>query len=127
MPENFGRYFFNAMIGGIIGRFIEVVRHEWEVAKLELKHKGVELAKGAAMLAVASILGYFMLLVLLAAAVLGLAEVFEPWLAALIVAGAILFWVLILGLWGAYKVKKNKDLKPERAITNIKEALPFVD
>ena len=127
MPDNFGRYFVNAIVGGVLGRFVDVVRHEWELAKIELKHKGVELAKGTAMLVAASILGFFLVMVLIAAAILGLSTVFEPWLAALIVAGGILFWVIVLGWWGAHKVKKNKDLTPERAIANVKDALPFVN
>ena len=127
MPDNFGRFFVNAIVGGVLGRFVNVVRHEWELAKLELKHKGVELAKGGAMLAVAAMLGFFLILVLIAAAILGLSTVFAPWLAALIVAGGILFWVIVLGWWGSYKVKKNKDLTPERAVANIKDALPFVN
>jgi hypothetical protein len=60
---------------------------------------------------------------LLTAAVMGLSLIMDPWLAALIVAATILVWVIILGAWGSYKIRKNKDLVPNRSVANVKKAM----
>ncbi|MFN3866935.1 MAG: phage holin family protein, partial [Demequina sp.] len=108
--KNFGKMFINAVLGAVAGKWIATIKAEVEVAKLEMKIKGRELAKGAAFIAIAGVLGFFMLLVLVAAAVLAFALILETWAAALVVAGILLVIILIFGLAGASKIKKNKDL-----------------
>lgn len=124
MPSgSFGKTLINAVMGAIAGQWIATIKTEVEIAKIELKYKSRELGKGAAMLAIAGVLGFFMLGVLVAAGVLGLAVVFEPWLAALIAAGGLLFFVLIFALVGVSKLKKNKDLVPTASIERIRKKL----
>jgi uncharacterized membrane protein YqjE len=123
--SNFGKMFVNTIVTAVAGRWISEIKTEVEIAKIELKVKGKELGKGAAMLLIAAVFAFFLVLVLLAAAIAGLSEGMPVWAASLIVAGVLLLWVLFLGIWGAYKVNKNKDLKPERAINNIKNSMPF--
>ena len=95
---------------------------EFAIAKVEMQVKLRELRAGAVMLVVASVLGFFTVGILLAAAVLGLSTVMPAWAAALVVAGALLVWVLLFGIWGAVKVNKNKDLVPHRAIAAVTAA-----
>ena len=120
--SNYGKMFVNAVIGAIAGRWIATIKSEVEVVKIELKYKSQRLGVGAALVAVAAVLGFFMLLVLVAAAVLGFAEVLEPWAAALVVAGIILVLVLIFALIGMKLIKKNKDLFPSASIERVKDA-----
>ena len=115
---------FNAVFASIAGPFIARVRTEYAIAKVEMQVKLRELRAGAVMLVVASVLGFFMVGILLAAAVLGLSTVMPAWAAALVVAGALLVWVLLFGIWGAVKVNKNKDLVPHRAIAAVTNSLP---
>lgn len=124
MPDsNFGKMFVNAILGAIAGKWIATIKTEVEVAKVEIKYKSRELGKGAAFLAIAGALGFFMLLVLIAAAVLAFALILEPWAAALVVAGILLVIIVIFGAAGASKIKKNKDLMPTASIERIKKQL----
>ncbi len=127
MPDNFGRYFVNAIVAGLIGRISGVVKTEVARAKQEIAEKLKGIGIGVGLMVAASFFGFFALGVLVAAAVLGLAEVWPAWLAALTVGGALLLILLILVGIGASLIKKNKDLKPQQAIDNIKAALPGVD
>jgi hypothetical protein len=112
------------VVATVAGPLISRIQTEYAIAKVEMKVKFRELRAGAIMLAVAATLGFFMLGVLLAAAVMGLATIMPAWAAALIVAAFLLLWVLLFGIWGAVKVKSNSDLVPRRAIENIKDSLP---
>lgn len=125
MSDNIGKTLVNSVVAAFFGNWINTIKSEVEIAKIELTHKVKEIGKGAGMLAAAAALSFFMTMVLLAAAVAGLSVVWPVWLAALAVAGAILLIVLILALAGSRKIKKNKDFKPERAINNIKRSMPF--
>ncbi len=127
MPDNFGRYFVNAIVAGLIGRITGVVKTEVARAKEEIAQKLKGIGIGVGLMVAASFFGFFALGVLVAAAVLGLAEVWPAWLAALTVGGALLLILLILVGIGSSLIKRNKDLKPQQAIDNIKAALPGVD
>jgi len=115
---------FNALFASVAGSLVARLRTEFALAKAELQLKLRNLASGAAFLVVAAVFSFFMVGVLLAAAVIGLANVMPAWAAALVVAGGLLLFVLIFGLIGASKVKKNKDLVPHRAIDAVKGAMP---
>ncbi len=127
MPDNFGRYFVNAIVAGLVGRVIGVVKTELERAKQETGEKLKAIGIGIGLLIGAAAIGFFLLGVLITAAILGLATVWPAWLAALTVAGAMLLIILILAGIGAGMIKRNKDLKPQQSIDNIKAALPLVD
>lgn len=111
------------VVSALMGTLIATVRTEYQIAKVQTQVKLRELGKGLAMLVIAGVFAFFVVMLLLAAAVLGLSLIMEPWLATLIVAGAILVWVILLGVWGSYKIKKNKNLVPHRSVENIREAL----
>jgi hypothetical protein len=72
---------------------------------------------------VAALLAFFALATLIAAAVLGLATVFSPWLSALIVAGALLVIVAILVLVGVSSIKKGIPPVPEESVDSLKKAV----
>ncbi len=127
MPDNFGRYFVNAIVAGVIGRFVGVVKTEIARAKEETAAKLKGIGAGLGLLAAAGAMGFFLLGVLITAAILGLATVWPAWLAALVVAGAMLLILLILVGIGVSLIKKNKDLTPQQSIDNIKAAIPLVD
>lgn len=122
MASSYGKMIVNAILGAIAGQWIATIRSEVEVVKVELKFRSRRLGVGAALVAVAAALGFFMLMVLIAAAVLGFSNVMEPWGAALLVAGIILVFVLIFGLIGMNLIKKNKDLFPSASIERIKDS-----
>lgn len=127
MPDNFGRYFVNAIVAGLIGRIVGVIKTEIERAKVETARKLKGIGAGVGVLAAAGAIGFFLIGVLITAAILGLATVWPAWLAALTVAGAMLIIIGILVAVGTSLINKNKDLTPQQSIDNIKAALPLVD
>jgi len=118
--SGFGRSITNAVVAGLLGGAMGVLKTEVENAKNEIEAKLKGLGTGVILLGVAASIGFFALGVLVAAGIIALTLVWPAWLAALVVAGGLLLFVLIFALAGAGKIKKNKDLVPDQAIKNIK-------
>jgi cytochrome c biogenesis protein CcdA len=99
---------------------IELVKEELEHLKDELvgklKHAGI----GIGLFVGAAVFGFFMIMVFLAAAVLGFATFLPGWLAALIVGGILLVIVLILVLVGVAQLKKGVPPTPTETIDSVK-------
>ena len=99
---------------------IALVKEELERLKIELvgklKHAGI----GIGLLVGAALFGFFLLAVLITAAVLGFATIVAPWLAALIVAGILLVIVLILVLVGISQLKRGAPV-PNETIDSVKK------
>ena len=97
------------------------VKNEIEQLKAELiakiKHAGI----GVGLFAAAGFMAFFLLAVLIAAAVLGLATALPGWLAALIVAGILLVIVVILVLVGLRQVKQGVPPAPTETIKSVKK------
>ena len=97
------------------------VKNEIEQLKAELiakvKHAGI----GVGLFAAAGFMAFFLLAVLIAAAILGLATMLPGWLAALIVAGILLVTVMILVLTGLRQVKQGVPPAPTETIKSVKK------
>lgn len=98
-----------------------LVREELALGRLELAEKGKRAGAGAGMFGAAGLLGWFGVAVLIATAVLGLAEAVAAWLAALIVAVVLLLIAGVLGLLGRSQFRKAVPPKPEATIASIQE------
>jgi amino acid transporter len=109
------------LLGELPGLLTSLVKDEIEGLKREITSRLAKLGVGAALFVVAALLGFFALAVLITAAVLGLATVFAPWLAALIVAGVLLVIVAILALVGVKSVKKGIPPVPEGSVDSLKK------
>ena len=109
------------LLGELPGLLVTLVKDEIEGLKREITSRLSKLGVGAALFVVAALLGFFALAVLIAAAVLGLATVFEPWAAALIVAGVLLIIVAILVLVGVRSIKKGIPPVPENSVDSLKK------
>ena len=109
-----------ALIADLPHLVIELVKEEVAHLKDELvaklKHAGI----GIGLLVGAGIFAFFMIMVFLAAAVLGFATFLPGWLAALIVAGILLVIVLILVLIGVAQLKKGVPPTPTETIDSVK-------
>lgn len=97
-----------------------LVQQEVRLAQLELTAKAKRAGVGAGALGAATVLGYFAVLVLLAAAVLGLDTAFSPWLSALIVAGGLLLLAAVLALVGKALLSRAMPPAPKAAIESTK-------
>lgn len=109
------------LIADIPTLLMDLVRGEIESLKQEmigkLKHAGV----GIGLLVGAATFVFFAVLVLIAAAVLGLATVLPAWASALIIGGGVLLIAVILALIGIANLKKGVPPAPTKTIESVKK------
>jgi hypothetical protein len=105
---------------------VQLLKDEIENLKRELTARLAKLGVGIGLFVFAALLAFFLLAVLIAAAVLGLATVFPAWLAALLVAAGLLIIIIVLVLIGLASVKKAMPLIPEDAVTSVKRDINVV-
>lgn len=97
----------------------ELVRKEIQLGQLEIKDKGRRAGKGVGLLGGAGLVAFYGGAVLVAAAVLGLAEAVEPWLSALIVGAVLLVIAAIVGLVGKKTTTDALPPKPEQTMASV--------
>lgn len=115
-----------SLVTSLPGLLAELVRSELEQLKNELirklKHAGI----GIGLLVGAAVFAFFALGVLVAAAVLGIAVALPGWLAALIVAVALLIVTGILVGIGVAQLKRGVPPTPTRTIRSVKRDVDAV-
>lgn len=111
-----------ALIRDLMHELSSLVKNETELAKAEVSEKVSQVGAGVASLAVAAALLIVGLVVLMEAAVYGVAQILPqqiaPWLAPLIVGGI----VAIIGLALLMKGRSNlqpKNLTPDRTVESM--------
>lgn len=110
-----------SLIGDVPRLIVDLFRQEVERLKEELITKAKNAGIGIGLLAAAGAFAFFLLGVLVTAAILGLATVFPPWLAALIVAGGLLIVTVVLALVGISSVRRSMPPAPTETIESIKD------
>ena len=97
-----------------------LVRKELQLAQLELQEKGKRAGIGAGLFGGAGVIALYGVGVFIAAAVMGLGTLIEPWLAAVIV-GVVMFAAAgIASLVGKKQVEQAVPPAPEQAIQSTK-------
>jgi MFS family permease len=110
----------DTLVAALAGRVISVLKTEVENAKEEFQEKLRGLLIGIVVLLVAIGFLCFGVTALLISAIAALSTIWPLWQAALVVGGGAVVVAGILAWIGGFKVNKNKNLKPERAIANIR-------
>jgi hypothetical protein len=103
-----------------------LVRAEVSVIRAELEEKVRRLAVGAALVAVAGVLGLVALGAATATAIIALANVLATWLAALIVTAAFAFVAGIALLVGLRILRRGVPPAPTESVDAIKEDVSWV-
>ncbi len=115
-----------ALIADLPRLVIGQVKNEIEQFKSELvaklKHAGI----GAGLFVGAGFVAFFLLAVLITAAILAIATIVPGWLAALIVAAILLVFVVILVLAGLRQVKQGVPPAPTETIKSVKKDLKAI-
>jgi hypothetical protein len=109
-----------ALLAGLADETGALIRQEAALAKAELSEKLGRVGQGGAAVAIGGVLAFSGWLVLLAAAVLGLATVLAPWLSALIIGCA----VVLIGAGVLYFGKTRLDarsLVPQRTLNSLRK------
>lgn len=129
-PEQQGAALHNQRdVGAIVAHVWEnaekLVRQELELGLAELDRRVDKLKVGLTTAAIGGAVLYAGILVLLAAAVLGLSNVMAPWLAALIVGGIVTAVGATLGQRGSHKAAESAkpDEHLDRTVRAMKEAI----
>jgi membrane protein len=115
-----------ALVHQLTTQVPELIRSEIRLAQAEVAEKGKAAGVGIGMFSVAGLLAFFGLAALVTTAILGLANVVDAWLAALIVALVLLAIAAIVGLLGKSKVASAGPPKPELAMEGLKEDIATV-
>lgn len=103
------------------GLVVALLKAELAQLKAELIRKAISAGIGIGMFVVAAVLLFFMLGVLVAAAVLGIAVALPGWAAALIVAGGLLILAAIFALIGVMVFKRGMPPAPTETIESVKQ------
>jgi hypothetical protein len=115
-----------SLIADVPTLIVTLLKDELENLKRELTKRLASLGIGIGLFVFAGLLAFFLLAVLIAAAVLGLATVFPAWLAALLTAAGLLIIIIVLVLIGVASVKKGIPPVPQEAIDSLKKDVNVV-
>lgn len=113
------------LIASLSQQLTTLVKGEVELAKAQVAEKGRSMGLGIGLFVGAGLFGFFAFAVLVATAVLGLANVLPAWLAALIVGVALLLLAGLLAFVGKKALDKAKEVKPE-PVANLKQDIEIV-
>jgi putative superfamily III holin-X len=115
----------DASIGQLTSQLTEqlsrLVRDELALAQLEAKQRAKRFGLGLGMFGVGGIFLFFGACAAIAAAILALAIVVPGWLAALIVAGALMVLAGIVALTGKKSFDRGSPPMPTEAIRSVRE------
>lgn len=103
-----------------------LVRQEMALATAEMKQKGSRIGTGVGVSGAGGLLALYGLAAVLTAAVLGLATVLDPWLAALIVGVVLLALAGVLTVVGIGQVRSGTPPVPEQAAQSTKRDIETV-
>jgi hypothetical protein len=103
-----------------------LIRQEMRLAQAELAEKGRHAGKGAGMFGGAGLVALYGVGALIAAAILGLATVLEPWIAAAAIGAGLLVVAGILALTGKKELEEAGPPKPEQAIDSVQRDIETV-
>ncbi|HEX7589495.1 MAG TPA: phage holin family protein [Demequinaceae bacterium] len=123
----FSSFSVSSIVSAILSQVGGVVRRELEIAKREFVGKVKALFAGGVLVAIGMSLSMSALILFIIAGVSALTLIWPLWLSALVGGGSLLVIALIFLAIGASKIKKNMDLRPERAISALKRFSHEID
>jgi Putative Actinobacterial Holin-X, holin superfamily III len=103
-----------------------LVQREAQLARLELKDKGIRLGVATGMIAGAALVALFAFGTLIAAAVLGVALALPAWAAALIVGTLLVLVAVVLFLVGRARMRALGSLAPTETIETVREDVAWM-
>jgi tetrahydromethanopterin S-methyltransferase subunit C len=114
------------LVGDVPRLVKQLVRGELSLLKAEMLGKAKAFGLAAGLLIGALVILLYAIGVFLTAAVMGLATVMPAWLAAIVIAVAMLVVAGILGLLGWRRLKKGLPITPKRTIDSVKNDINAV-
>ena len=109
-----------ALVHDLSQQIPELIRSELRLAQAEVAEKGKRAGLGIGMFGASGLLAFFGVAAILTAAILALDLVMPTWLAALLVALALLAAAGVVALLGKNQVTQATPAMPERAVEGVK-------
>jgi hypothetical protein len=103
-----------------------LIRQEMRLAQAELAEKAGHAGRGAGMFGGAGLVALYGVGGLVAAAILGLATVIEPWIAAAAIGAVLLLIAGVLALTGKKELEEAGPPKPEQALDSVQRDIETV-
>ena len=103
-----------------------LIRQEMRLAQAELSEKGRHAGKGDGMFGGAGLVALYGVGTLIAAAILGLATVIEPWIAAAAVGVGLLLISGVVALAGKKELNEAGPPKPEQTLDSVHQDVETV-
>lgn len=97
-----------------------LIRQELQLAQTELQEKGKRVGIGAGMFGGAGLVALYGVGALVAAAIIGIGTLVDPWIAAVVVGVVLLAVAGILALVGRRQVERGTPPLPQQAIESAK-------
>lgn len=117
-------------IGDLVRQLTEqsstLIRQELRLATAELQEKGKHAGVGAGMFGGAGVVALYGVGALIAAAIIGIGTLIEPWIAAVIVGVVLLVIAGVVALLGKKQVEQATPAKPERALDSVQRDINTV-
>jgi hypothetical protein len=111
-------------VGELVNQLSEqtstLIRQELRLAEAELREKGKRVGIGAGMFGGAGLVALYGVGALVAAAIIGIGTLLEPWIAAVIVGVVLLAVAGVLALTGRKQVERGTPPLPQQAIESAK-------
>jgi uncharacterized membrane protein YqjE len=111
-------------VGELVGQLSQqtttLIRQELRLAQTELQEKGRRVGKGAGLFGGAGLVALYGVGALVAAAIIGIGTLIEPWIAAVIVGVVLLLVAGVLALGGRRQVERGTPPVPQQAIESAK-------
>ena len=111
-------------VGELVNRLSQqtstLIRQELQLAQTELQEKGKHVGIGAGMFGGAGLVALYGVGALVAAAIIGIGTLLDPWIAAVIVGVVLLAVAGILALLGRKQVERGTPPLPQKAIESAK-------
>jgi uncharacterized membrane protein YqjE len=130
VTNTYGRANEDKPIGDLVRQLSEqsstLIRQELRLATAELQEKGKHAGVGAGMFGGAGLVALYGVGALIAAAIVGLGTLLEPWLAALIVGVVLLAVAGVVALMGKKQVEQATPPKPEQAMDSVQQDIDTV-
>jgi membrane protein len=103
-----------------------LIRQEMRLAQAELAEKGRHAGKGAGMFGGAGLVALYGVGALIAAGIIGLATVIEPWIAAAAIGAGLLLVAGVLALTGKKELEEAGPPKPEQTLESVQRDVATV-
>jgi hypothetical protein len=124
MDQGQGRQTVTGLVRDLTDQIGRLLQDEFALLKAEAREKAGQAGKGATMIGVGAGFGLCTLLLLLAAAVMALSQVMEPWAAALVVAAGSAVLTLVFIFTGKAAMRADR-LAPQRTVSSVQADIRF--